>query len=180
MHGDVNGNGRAAILLYQEHFSNRRMPNHKKFQRLHRQAYENSSFIASSDGRGRSLNNSRKADLHLMHGDVNGNGRAAILLYQEHFPNRRMLNHKKFQRLHRQAYENSSFIASFDGRGRSRTEQHPYLEEVILDHVEKKHLTQIQRLYHTVGMPVNQPSGKFYFYVVSGCNFLNCFNILCT
>ncbi|GFY34061.1 uncharacterized protein TNCV_4982641 [Trichonephila clavipes] len=71
-----------------------------------------------------------------MYSAVNGNGRAAIRLYQKRFPSSHMLNHKMFQRLRRQLRENGSFIASTDGRGRPRTVRQ-HLEEVILDHVDE-------------------------------------------
>ncbi|GFV76810.1 hypothetical protein TNCV_4730301 [Trichonephila clavipes] len=43
MYGAVNS--RAVLQLYQERFPRRCMPNHKVFQRLHRQPCENGSFI---------------------------------------------------------------------------------------------------------------------------------------
>ncbi|GFY15291.1 hypothetical protein TNCV_1571021 [Trichonephila clavipes] len=42
-----------------------------------------------------------------------------------------------FQRLPRQLCESGLFIASTDGRGRSRTVRQTHLEEVILDHVNE-------------------------------------------
>ncbi|GFS72749.1 hypothetical protein TNCV_1421311 [Trichonephila clavipes] len=60
--------------------------------------------------------------MRLMYGVVNGNSRAALRLYQERFPSRRMPNHKMFQRLHRQLWKNSSFIASIGGRGENASQ----------------------------------------------------------
>ncbi|GFW99876.1 hypothetical protein TNCV_3509951 [Trichonephila clavipes] len=42
---------------------------------------------------------SEKADIHLICNAANGNGRAALWLYQESIPNRQMPNHKMLQRL---------------------------------------------------------------------------------
>ncbi|KAF8771229.1 hypothetical protein HNY73_018676 [Argiope bruennichi] len=85
----------------------------------------------------RYFTNSEKADMHLMYGADNGNGRAELRCYQKRFLSRRMPNHKMFERLHRQLYENGSFNTSTDGRDRSRTVRQPHMEEIILDHVDE-------------------------------------------
>ncbi|GFW01096.1 hypothetical protein TNCV_1763341 [Trichonephila clavipes] len=53
MYGGTNGKGKVALWLCQERCPSRLIPNHKIFQRLHRQLNENGSFIFSIDGRGR-------------------------------------------------------------------------------------------------------------------------------
>ncbi|GFV18165.1 hypothetical protein TNCV_169681 [Trichonephila clavipes] len=40
--------------MYQKRFPSRLMPNHKKFQRLHRELCEKGSFVASTGDRGSS------------------------------------------------------------------------------------------------------------------------------
>ncbi|GFV10551.1 hypothetical protein TNCV_1331141 [Trichonephila clavipes] len=54
MYGATNSNGRAALRVYQERFTSRRMPTIEMFQQLHRQLCENGSFTASTYARGRS------------------------------------------------------------------------------------------------------------------------------
>lgn len=41
--------------------------------------------------------NSEKANMHLIYGAANGNGKAVLQLYQESFPNRHRLNPKMFE-----------------------------------------------------------------------------------
>ncbi|KFM72950.1 hypothetical protein X975_25428, partial [Stegodyphus mimosarum] len=74
-----------------------------------------------------------KADMHLMYGADNGNGRAALRLHQERFPNRRMPKHTIFERLHRSLCENGSFEATSDTRSGSRTARQHRIEESILN-----------------------------------------------
>ncbi|GFY01223.1 uncharacterized protein TNCV_5076901 [Trichonephila clavipes] len=105
--------------------------------------------------------NSEKVDMHLMYGAVNGNGRASLRLYQERFPSRLMPNHGMFQRLHRQLYENGSFIANTDQRGTSKTVRQTHLEEVILDPVDKTPGTSTMA-ENDVYMSVNQSFVEFY------------------
>ncbi|GFW15389.1 uncharacterized protein TNCV_3740931 [Trichonephila clavipes] len=82
--------------------------------------------------------NSEKADILLIYSAANGNGRAALRLYQECFPSRRMPNPKMFHRLHRQLCENGSLIACTDGRSKSRIVKQTLLEKAILDQVDEK------------------------------------------
>lgn len=98
----------------------------------------------------RAFTNSEKAVRNV----ADCNGRAALWLYQESFPNRHMPNHKMFQLLHRQLSENGTLIVSIDERGRSKTERQPYIEETNLKLVEK-HSTQVQQLRH---IPTSQPT----------------------
>ncbi|GFY00427.1 uncharacterized protein TNCV_1664661 [Trichonephila clavipes] len=78
--------------------------------------------------------NNEKADIHLMYGADNSNGRTVLQLYQYRFPSRDMPNHKMFQTLHRQLCENGSFITSTGGKCRSRAVRQTHLEEIILDY----------------------------------------------
>lgn len=77
-----------------------------------------------------------KADMSLMYGVANFNGRAALSLYRERFPNSTMTNHKIFPRLHRKLCENGSIHDRRQDTGRTRHVQFPELEECILRGVE--------------------------------------------
>ncbi|KFM62974.1 hypothetical protein X975_21073, partial [Stegodyphus mimosarum] len=77
-----------------------------------------------------------KADMHLMYGADNGNGRAALRLYQERFPNRRMPKNTMFERLHRSLCENGSLEATSDTRS-GRTARQPRIKESILNIVHE-------------------------------------------
>lgn len=100
--------------------------------------------------------NSEKADMHLIYGAANRNGRVAPRLYQERFPNSRMTNHKMFERLHRHLCENGSFIASCDGRTGTRTVRHPNMEETILNIVDETPRTSTRAIARRVH--VSQPT----------------------
>ncbi|GFU96735.1 hypothetical protein TNCV_839601 [Trichonephila clavipes] len=52
---------------------------------------------------------SEAADMHYINGRVDCNGRAALRMNYEKFPDRRMPDHRIFQRLHRQLSEPRSF-----------------------------------------------------------------------
>lgn len=53
------------------------------------------------------------ADMHLVYGLAQGNGRAAHRLYTERFPMRRAPHHTLFARLHQNLRERGSFMVSF-------------------------------------------------------------------
>ncbi|KFM77037.1 hypothetical protein X975_18776, partial [Stegodyphus mimosarum] len=74
-----------------------------------------------------------KANMHLMYGTANGNGRAALRLYQERFPKRRMPKHTMFERLRRSLCENGSFEVTSNTRSGRRTALQPRIEESILN-----------------------------------------------
>ncbi|GFX99926.1 uncharacterized protein TNCV_259631 [Trichonephila clavipes] len=65
--------------------------------------------------------NSEKADVHLIYGAANGNGRAALRLYQELFRNRCMWKHTMFERLDRSLCEKGSIAANSDIISGTRT-----------------------------------------------------------
>ncbi|GFV62063.1 hypothetical protein TNCV_4108661 [Trichonephila clavipes] len=75
------------------------------------------------------------ADVHYMYARANGNGRAALRLYHAHFPNRRMPDHRIFQRLHRQLREIRSFSITRQDAGQRIAVRCPSLEENILNFV---------------------------------------------
>lgn len=53
IYGAADGNGAEAQRMYGERFPNRRLPNRKTFERLHRQLCETGSFLASRSNAGR-------------------------------------------------------------------------------------------------------------------------------
>lgn len=72
------------------------------------------------------------ADMHLVYGFVNGNGRAAVREYRERFPNRRIPQHQTFGRLHRLLRETGTSRARMHDTGRNRTVRTPEMEEEIM------------------------------------------------
>ncbi|GFU75613.1 hypothetical protein TNCV_2863281 [Trichonephila clavipes] len=64
-----------------------------------------------------------------------GNGRAALRMYQAQFPDRRMPDHRVFQWLHRQLRETHTFQDIRHGPGRRRAVRSPSLQESILNTV---------------------------------------------
>ncbi|GFX60459.1 hypothetical protein TNCV_1181781 [Trichonephila clavipes] len=46
-----------------------------------------------------------KVDMHYMYDRANGNGRVVLRMYHAQFPDRRMPDHRSFQRLHHQLRE---------------------------------------------------------------------------
>ncbi|GFU19360.1 hypothetical protein TNCV_3032761 [Trichonephila clavipes] len=58
------------------------------------------------------------ADMHYMYGRENANGGGALRMYHVLFPDRRMLDHRIFQRLHRLLQETCSFHVTRHDAGR--------------------------------------------------------------
>ncbi|GFV39253.1 transposable element Tcb2 transposase [Trichonephila clavipes] len=105
-------------------------------ERLDKQRLLKAKYSSLQKRKEGSFTNRKKTDMHITYGAANGNDKVALRMHQERFLSRRMLNHKMFQRLHRQLSENGSFIAITDGRGRWRTVRQTHQEEEILDHVD--------------------------------------------
>ncbi|GFY36087.1 uncharacterized protein TNCV_4844591 [Trichonephila clavipes] len=78
------------------------------------------------------------ADMHYMYGNVNGNGRDVLRMYHAQFPGRQMLNHRIFERLHRQLRETGSFSVTRRDIGRQSAVHSPSLKESILNDVANK------------------------------------------
>ncbi|GFW24072.1 hypothetical protein TNCV_4951161 [Trichonephila clavipes] len=68
-----------------------------------------------------------------MHSRTNDNSRAALRRYHEQFPNRRILNHRMFQGLHRQLRETHSFHVTRHDADRRSAVRSPSLAERILN-----------------------------------------------
>ncbi|GFV50576.1 DUF4817 domain-containing protein [Trichonephila clavipes] len=73
------------------------------------------------------------AGMHCMYGHANGNGRAALRMYHAQFPDRRMPDHRIFQRLYRQFHETRSFHVTRHDAGRRRTVRIQSPKESILN-----------------------------------------------
>lgn len=56
-----------------------------------------------------SVLNSEWADMHYMYCVVDGNGRVAVQMYLEHFPNKRQRNLALFGQLHHRFHETGAF-----------------------------------------------------------------------
>lgn len=93
-----------------------------------------------------------KADMHLMYGIANCNGRKALRLYHERFPNRTMPDHKIFPRLHRQLCDSGSFHVKRPDAGRWRHVRDPEMEERILRECEDNPSTSTRSIARTTGV----------------------------
>ena len=83
------------------------------------------------------FSNSEKADMCIMYSAANGINIAAIQLYQERFPNKRMSNHKMLEWLHQHLDEYCAFHACSTRRTRTRIVPHPNVEEPISNIVDE-------------------------------------------
>ncbi|GFU91592.1 uncharacterized protein TNCV_2543561 [Trichonephila clavipes] len=68
-----------------------------------------------------------------LYSHVNGKDRAALRMYHAQFPERRMPDHRIFQRSYRQLNETCSFHVTRHDAGRQRAVRSPSLEESILN-----------------------------------------------
>ncbi|GFT28298.1 hypothetical protein TNCV_646191 [Trichonephila clavipes] len=66
-----------------------------------------------------------------MYSRANANGIAELRMYHAQFLDRRMPDHRIFQRLHRQLHETRSFHVTRHDAGQQRTMRTPSLEESI-------------------------------------------------
>ncbi|GFS83334.1 hypothetical protein TNCV_600681 [Trichonephila clavipes] len=66
-----------------------------------------------------------------MYSHANCNGTATLRMYHAQLPDRRLPDHRNFQRLHRQFRETPSFHFSRDDGGRLKAEHNPILEASI-------------------------------------------------
>lgn len=96
--------------------------------------------------------NDEKADMHYMYGRANGNGREALRMYQAQFPDRRMPDHRMFQRLHRQLCETGSFLSTRHTAGRPTYVRSPSLEETILNIVNERPSLSTRGISRLVGV----------------------------
>ncbi|GFX36777.1 uncharacterized protein TNCV_5036131 [Trichonephila clavipes] len=92
------------------------------------------------------------AGMHYMYGRVNGNGTAVLRMYRAQFPDRRMADHRIFQRLHRQLREIRSFHVTRHSAGLQRSVRSPSLEENILNVMAVKPASSTRAVAHHVSV----------------------------
>ncbi|GFX90018.1 hypothetical protein TNCV_887161 [Trichonephila clavipes] len=81
----------------------------------------------------RNFTYAENADTHYMYNHANSNGIAALRMYHGEFSDRRIPDHRSFQRLHRQLRETRSFYVTKHNGGRQRAVRSPSPEEIILN-----------------------------------------------
>ncbi|GFW39739.1 uncharacterized protein TNCV_4522291 [Trichonephila clavipes] len=118
-----------------------------------------------------------KADMHYMHGHANGNDRAALQIYYAQFSDRRMPDHRFFQRLYRQHRETRSFYVTRHDAGRRRAVCIPSL---VLNEKNRLHLFHFQRVQvlnpadYLLRLPVDGTA----IYAAAGLHVLNSYERL--
>ena len=78
------------------------------------------------------------ADMHLMYGLAQGNGREARRLYLERFPNRRLPSHPTFASVDGRLRETGSFAISNTCIGHSRSVRAPEKKEYVLNRFQER------------------------------------------
>ncbi|GFT95087.1 uncharacterized protein TNCV_1473481 [Trichonephila clavipes] len=91
-------------------------------------------------------------DMLYMYGRINGNGRDALRMYHTQFPDRRIPDHRIFQRLHRQFPVTRPFHVTRHDAGRQRAVRSPTLEESILNIVAVRPESSIRAVAHHVSV----------------------------
>lgn len=95
--------------------------------------------------------NAELTDMHYVYGAVDGNGRAAVRMYRQRFPNRRVPDHRLFGQLHRRLQEAGSFRIS-SHIGRQRTTRTPNIENSVLDAFTRNPRTSIRVVERDLGV----------------------------
>ncbi|GFU75543.1 uncharacterized protein TNCV_2862581 [Trichonephila clavipes] len=98
------------------------------------------------------LTYTENAGMHFLYGRTNGNGRSTLWMYPVQFPDRRMPDHRFFQRLHRQLRETLSFLFTKHDAGRRRAVRSPCLEESILNVVTNRPESSTRTSAHHVSV----------------------------
>ena len=86
------------------------------------------------------------ADMHLMHGLAQGNGREARSLYLERFPNRCLPSHPTFVSVDRIVRKTGSFAISKTCIWHSRSVCMPETEEYVLDRFQETTFTSTRAM----------------------------------
>ncbi|GFU85768.1 DUF4817 domain-containing protein [Trichonephila clavipes] len=94
----------------------------------------------------------KNADMHYMYDRTNGNGRAALRTYLAQFPDRRMPDHKVFQRLYRRLCETRSFLVIRHDSGRQRAVRSPSLDESFFNVMADRPKSSTRAVAHHVKM----------------------------
>lgn len=95
------------------------------------------------------------ADMHLVYGAAEGNGRAAARLYEQRFPHRRHPHHTTFSAIDRRLRETGTMRHNMANTGRPRYVRTPQLEERILEEVEMNPQTSTRSVARDVGVAHN-------------------------
>ena len=93
-----------------------------------------------------------KGDMHYMYGRANANGRATLRIYCVQFPDRRMQDHRIFQRLHRQLSETVLFNLAIHEASRPRSVHNPSLKGRILNIMADRTESSTRAVVHLVGV----------------------------
>ncbi|GFX91183.1 DUF4817 domain-containing protein [Trichonephila clavipes] len=91
-------------------------------------------------------------DMHCMYGRGNGNGRAQLRMHHAQFSDRRMPDHRIFQRLQRQLHETRSFHVTRHDAGRRRHVRSSNLDESILNVVANRPESSTKVVAHHVSV----------------------------
>lgn len=91
------------------------------------------------------------ADMHMVYGAANGNGRGASRLYADRFPGRQQPHHTTFAAVHRRLSENRTLRPNMANAGRERSVRTPELEEDILEMVDNNPTTSTRRMASELG-----------------------------
>lgn len=80
--------------------------------------------------------NAELADMHLLYGLADGDGQAALRMYRERYPTRRVPHYQMFEQLHRNLIEHGSFTGRVQNTGqlRSTRTRTPVMEENVMLH----------------------------------------------
>lgn len=95
--------------------------------------------------------NEEMADMHLVYGEASGNGRAAVRLYRQKYPNRRVPHHELFARLHRRLCEAGSFRIN-PHCGRDRTSRTPAVEEAVVEAIQSNPRASTRAIARDIGV----------------------------
>ncbi|KAK3894717.1 hypothetical protein Pcinc_001528 [Petrolisthes cinctipes] len=87
------------------------------------------------------FSNHELADMHMVYGAAQGNGRAAQRIYAATYPLRQTPNHTIFANFHRRLSERGRFSPYMNGGGRQREARTVITEENILEAVAQNPCT---------------------------------------
>ncbi|KAI4466765.1 oxysterol-binding protein-related [Holotrichia oblita] len=90
------------------------------------------------------------ADMHLVYGAAQCNGKEAARLYEQRYPARRQPHHTTFASIHRRLRESGN-LKRLGGSGRPRTACTVQFEEKVLHRVEENQFTSVRAIAHHMG-----------------------------
>ncbi|XP_049789833.1 uncharacterized protein LOC126195317 [Schistocerca nitens] len=89
-------------------------------------------------------------DMHLIYGEAKGVARAAVRIYRERFPRRRLPARKTFAAVHQRLRDTGSLLPRAEGRGPQRADRTLEAEERILDRIQKDPSQSTRSIAHHV------------------------------